>query len=301
MLYDSMHDLIGNTPLVRLHNFDLPATVKFYAKLELANPAGSVKDRTARALLDDARARGLLTPGAHIVEATAGNTGIGVAFAALGQGYRVTFVVPEKFSVEKQQIMRAFGATIVNTPSHLGMRGAIDKAREIVQGDARAIGVGQFENPANPRVHEEETGPEITADIGAVDVFVAGAGSGGTFTGIARHLRSVNPQVRCVLADPVGSTMGGGQCGPYSIEGIGNDFVAPTMDMGLVDDVLKVRDEDAVWAVRELARREGIIAGSSSGAAVWAALQVARTMDEGALVTVLSDRGDRYFSAGLLG
>ena len=300
MLYSSMQELIGNTPLVRLNNLDLPDGVKLYAKLELYNPAGSVKDRVGKYMIDDAERKGLLKPGGTIVEGTAGNTGLGIAFAALNRGYRVIFVVPTKFSAEKQTLMRALGAEIINTPREEGMLGAAAKVEELIASIPGAVALRQFKNPANPLAHYETTGPEIWRDLdGNIDYFVAGAGSGGTYSGIARYLKEQDPDIKGILADPVGSTMGGGEHGDYNIEGIGNDFIADTMDMSLVDEVYKVTDAEAFDTARELAAKEGIIAGSSSGAAVAAAKKLIASGARGNIVTVLPDRGDRYFSKGL--
>ncbi len=299
-MYTSMQELIGHTPLVRLTHLDLPEGAALYAKLELYNPAGSVKDRVGLALLRDAEERGLLQPGGTIIEATAGNTGIGIAFAALNRGYRILFVVPEKFSVEKQILMRALGAEIVHTPRAEGMLGAQAKAKELREQIPGAISLEQFHNLANPRIHYATTGPEIAQDLdGRIDYLVAGAGSGGTYSGVVRYLKEQNPQVRGILADPVGSTLGGGEHGDYDIEGIGNDFVADTMDLSLVDQVVKVTDREALDGARLLAAREGIFAGSSSGAALSAALNLIRQGARGNLVVILPDRGDRYFSKHL--
>ena len=298
--YDSMQELVGNTPLLKINQMGVKPGVNVFAKLELLNPAGSVKDRTGRWMVRDAEAKGLLLPGDTIVEATAGNTGLGIAFAALGKGYKVVFVVPEKFSEEKQTLMRALGAEIVHTPLDEGMLGAERKMNELLDEIPHAVALRQFRNLSNPQAHYESTGPEIWRDLGGdIQYFVSGAGSGGTYTGIARYLKERNPDIRCILADPVGSTMGGGEHGNYRIEGIGNDFVADTMDMGLVDEVIKVGDDEAYGTSRDLARREGVFAGSSSGAALWAALQVAERIDSGNIVTVFYDRGDRYFSEHL--
>lgn len=298
--YDSMRELVGNTPLVRLHNVGAPEGVRLFAKLELWNPAGSVKDRTGVFMVDQAERDGLLGPGSTIVEGTAGNMGLGIAFAAIGRGYHVIFVVPEKFSQEKQTLMRAFGAKIVNTPRADGMLGAAAKAEQLLAEIPNSIALRQFKNQANPEAHYRTTGPEIWDGLdGDIDYFVAGAGSGGTYTGVARYLKSRRPGVSGVLADPVGSTMGGGEHGDYDIEGIGNDFVADTMDMGLVDDVIKVTDDQAFEGSRLLARAEGIIAGSSSGAALAAALELANRVTTGTIVTIFPDRGDRYFSKNL--
>lgn len=300
--YHSMQDLIGNTPLVLLSNSNFPASVKVFAKLELYNPAGSVKDRIGKSMIADAVKKGKLKPGGTIIEATAGNTGLGIAFAALQGGYRVIFVVPEKFSAEKQILMRALGAEIVNTPREGGMLGAVAKAQQLRENLPGAIALEQFQNPANPQAHYETTGPEIWRDLdGKIDYFVAGAGSGGTYSGVMRYLKEQNPAIKGVLADPVGSTMGGGEHHDYNIEGIGNDFIADTMDMSLVDQVIKINDTEAFEGARALAAREGIFAGSSSGAAFAAAGKLAIKGAKGNVVIVLPDRGDRYFSKHLLG
>ena len=299
-LYESTQAMIGNTPLVKLNHFDLPEGVHLYAKLELANPSGSVKDRIGKYMLEKAECLGLIPPGGTIVEATAGNTGLGIAFAALNKGYRVIFVVPTKFSQEKQTLMRALGAEIVNTPREGGMLAAEEKAILLRTSIPGAISLEQFHNPANPLAHYETTGPEIWRDLnGTVDYLVAGAGSGGTYSGIVKYLKEQNPGVRGVLADPVGSTMGGGEHSDYDIEGIGNDFIPDTMDMSLVDQVVKIADTEAFEHVRLLARREGIFAGSSSGGALAAALKLVNSGARGNIVVVFPDRGDRYFSKGL--
>jgi cysteine synthase len=251
-------------------------------------------------MVEDAEKRGILKPGSVIIEATAGNTGIGVAFGALGKGYKVIFVVPLKFSPEKQTLMRMLGAGIINTPTEGGMQGAIKKADELVASTPGAVQLGQFVNPENPAVHYRTTGLEIWRDMsGHIDYFVAGAGSGGTFSGIVKYLKEKNPNIIAVLADPVGSTMGGGEHADYKIEGIGNDFIADTMDMSLVDRVVKVNDDQAYGQARELAHTEGVFAGSSSGAALYVAKQIAREEKGKNIVTVFPDRGDRYFSEHL--
>lgn len=300
--YDSMQELIGHTPLVRLKSIALPGNVSLFAKLELYNPSGSVKDRIGRAMIEDAEQKGLLKPGGTIVEATAGNTGLGIAFAALNRGYRIIFVVPTKFSKEKQILMRALGAEIIQTPREDGMLGAEKKAMELRSSIPGAISLEQFRNPANPVSHYETTGPEIYEDLGGkINYFIAGAGSGGTYTGTVRYLKEKNPDIRGVLADPVGSVIGGGEHSDYDIEGIGNDFIADTMDMSLVDKVIKVTDDEAVAGVRELAAKEGIIAGTSSGAAFAAAKKLASDGVAGNIVMLLPDRGDRYFTKGIFG
>ena len=298
--FESTQDLIGNTPIVKLSHLRLPEGVNLFAKLELYNPGGSVKDRVGRAMIEDAEKKGLLKPGGTIVEGTAGNTGLGIAFAALNRGYRVIFVVPTKFSAEKQTLMRALGADIINTPREEGMLGAEAKAEELRASIPGAVTLRQFKNMANPRAHYETTGPEIWRDLdGKIDYLVAGAGSGGTYSGVVRYLKEQNPAIRGVLADPVGSTMGGGEHGDYNIEGIGNDSVADTMDMSLVDQVVKIDDNDAFAGARELAKREGIFAGSSSGAALSAAKKLIDSGARGNIVIILPDRGDRYFSKNL--
>ena len=298
--YPSTQSLIGNTPLVKLNHIELPEGANLFAKLELFNPSGSVKDRIGKYMIEDAERRGLLQPGGAIVEGTAGNTGLGIAFAALNRGYRVIFVVPTKFSKEKQVLMRALGAEIVNTPREEGMLGAEEKARQLRDSIPGAISLEQFHNAANPLAHYETTGPEIWRDLdGKIDYLVAGAGSGGTYTGIVRFLKEQDPTVRGVLADPVGSTMGGGEHADYNIEGIGNDFIPDTMDITLVDEVVKITDDDAFSGARELASKEGVFAGSSSGGALAAAKKLAANGARGNIVVVFPDRGDRYFTKGL--
>lgn len=300
--YDSMQELIGSTPLVQLTHLDTPSGANLFAKLELWNPSGSVKDRVGQYMLRAARRDGRLKPGGAIVEATAGNTGLGIAFAALNQGYRVIFVVPEKFSQEKLTLMRALGAEIVQTPREGGMLGAAEKADELRAAIPGAISMEQFKNPANPLAHYETTGPEIYRDLdGRVDYLVAGAGSGGTYSGVMRYLKERSPETQGVLADPVGSVIGGGEHGDYDIEGIGNDFIADTMDVSLIDRVVKITDADAFTGSRLLAAKEGIFAGSSSGGALSAALKLIAGGARGNVVVILPDRGDRYFSKRLYG
>ena len=298
--YDSMQALIGDTPLVRLGNLVQNEGVNVFAKLELYNPSGSVKDRTGLYMINDAERRGLLKPGGTIVEATAGNTGLGIAFAALNRGYRIIFVVPTKFSAEKQSLLRALGAEVINTPREKGMLGAVAKAEEIKAQIPGSISLEQFKNQSNPLAHYETTGREIFEALdGRIDYVVAGAGSGGTYTGILRYIKERVPNAKGILADPVGSTMGGGEHSDYNIEGIGNDFIAETMDMSLVDKVIKINDEEAFNTARLLAKTEGVIAGSSSGAAMSAVLKLIESGAKGNIVTVFPDRGDRYFSTGL--
>ncbi len=299
-VYDNIREMIGNTPIIKINHMGVKPGVNIYAKLELMNPAGSVKDRVGVYMIDDAKNRGLLKEGGTIIDATAGNTGIGIAVAALNQGYRVIFTVPEKFSVEKQIVMKALGAEIVHTSREGGMLGAEEKAEEMLKTIPGSISLRQFRNPANPLAHYETTGPEIYSQLdGKIDYFVAGAGSGGTFSGVVKYLKEQNPDIVGVLADPYGSTIGGGEHFDYNIEGIGNDFIADTMDITLVDKVIKINDDEAFAASRNLAKHEGILAGSSSGAALAAALKLAEEIDEGNIVTVFPDRGDRYLSKGL--
>ncbi|ABS40234.1 cysteine synthase A [Clostridium botulinum] len=297
---DSIKELIGNTPILKLNNLNIKPSVNVFVKLETNNPGGSVKDRIGIYMIEQAEKEGKLKKGYTIVEATAGNTGIGVALAAINKGYDVIFVVPEKFSVEKQTLMRALGAKIINTPKKDGMLGAIAKANELLETIENSISLKQFENEANPLAHYKTTGPEIYEDMdGKIDYFVSGAGSGGTFTGVMKFLKEKNENIKGILADPKGSTMGGGEKETYDIEGIGNDFIPDTMDMNLVDKVIKVNDEEAYEMVKLLALKEGLIVGSSSGAAVSAALKLAEKIDKGNIVTILPDRGDRYFSKNI--
>ena len=295
--FDSLQDLIGHTPLLKLNHVGLPTGVNLFAKLELMNPLGSVKDRTGLYMVRSAVRSGCLKPHGTIIEATAGNTGLGIAFAALNQGYRVIFVVPKKFSQEKLTLMKALGAEIVLTPREEGMLGAEKRAEQLLKSIPDAIMMRQFHNSSNPQAHYETTGPEIYADLdGKIDYLVAGAGSGGTFSGIMRYLKEQAPKIKGILVDPYGSTMGGREHHDYNIEGIGNDFIADTMRMDLVDEVVKISDDDALFGVRLLARKEGVIAGTSSGAALAAALKLIKNGVRGNIVIVLPDRGDRYFS-----
>lgn len=299
-LYKSFNDLIGNTPLVELSRINRELDSRIYAKLELYNPSGSVKDRAGKYMVADAEAKGILKPGYTIVDATAGNTGLGIALSALGKGYQVVFVVPTKFSIEKQQLLKALGAKIINTSREEGMLGATRKAEELLQTIPNSISLKQFNNLSNPQAHYETTGPEIYEDLkGDIDYIVLGAGSGGTLTGTVKCLKERIPNITAVLADPVGSTIGGGEHADYKIEGIGNDFIADTLDISLVDKVIKIDDKEAFEGARELARKEGIIAGSSSGAAYAAAKKLVKEVQNANIVILLPDRGERYFSTGL--
>ncbi|GGE06950.1 O-acetylserine dependent cystathionine beta-synthase [Marinithermofilum abyssi] len=302
-VYDDIKELIGNTPLVRVKGFSLPEGVNIYAKLEYFNPGGSVKDRLGMELIRSAEASGKLKPGGTIIEPTAGNTGIGLALAAVGTGYRVIFVVPEKFSQEKQQLMRALGAQVVNTPTEKGMRGAIEKAKELEKEIEGSYCPQQFANPANPEAHYKTTGPEIWDQLdGNVDIFVAGAGSGGTFMGAARYLKEKNPKVKAVIVEPEGSILNGGEPGPHKTEGIGMEFLPEYMDTSYFDAIYTVKDRDAFQMVKELSRRTGILAASSSGAAFYAALQEAKQAKPGTnIVVVFPDSSERYLSQNIYG
>jgi cysteine synthase A len=297
---EDVRDLIGNTPIIKINTIRIKEGVNIFAKLETNNPGGSVKDRIGVYMIEDAEKKGLLKPGYTIIEATAGNTGIGVALGAINKGYNVIFVVPKKFSVEKQALMRALGAKIINTPREDGMLGAVAKAEELLKDTKNSISLRQFENATNPLAHYETTGPEIYRDLdGKIDYLVAGAGSGGTYTGVVKYLKEKNPRIKGILADPEGSTMGGGLEGCYDIEGIGNNFIPHTMDMELVDETIKVDDKESFDMVKELASKEGLIVGSSSGAAMVVALKLSRQIDSGNIVTIFPDRGDRYFSKNI--
>lgn len=295
---DNVQDLIGETPMFRIRNFPLPEGVRIYAKLEMFNPGGSVKDRLGMALIRAGEESGELRPGGTIIEPTAGNTGIGLALAAVGSGYKVIFTVPEKFSVEKQQLMRALGAEVVNTPTAEGMRGAIERAQQLLEEIPNAYCPQQFGNPANPDAHYRTTGPEIWRQLnGDVDVFVAGAGTGGTFMGVARYLKEQRADVRTVIVEPEGSVIQGGEPGPHRTEGIGMEFLPEYMDRSYFDNVHTISDEDAFHYVEALAKKEGLLVGSSSGAAFAAALREAARANSGTNIAVIfPDSSERYLS-----
>lgn len=298
--YNDIRDLIGNTPILKLNNISTKEGVNIYAKIEGTSPGGSCKDRVGIYMVEKAEKEGKLKPGSTIIEATAGNTGIGIALAAINKGYKIIFIVPDKFSIEKQKIMKALGAEIINTPKEEGMEGAINLANSLLSEIPNSLSLNQFKNEANPLAHYETTGRELYDGLdGQIDYFVAGAGSGGTISGVLKFLKENISEVKGILADPVGSIIGGGQCGTYKIEGIGNNFIPETMDMSLVDDVIKVNDVEAFDAVKLLAKKEGLIVGSSSGAAFAAALKLAEKIEKGNIVTIFPDRGDRYFSTDL--
>ena len=298
-------ELIGDTPMLRLNNImkthDLQANL--VAKIEGKNPGGSVKDRIARAMIDDAEKRGVLKPGAIIIEPTSGNTGIGLASVAAARGYRLILTMPETMSVERRNLLKAYGAELVLTEGPKGMKGAIEKASELAAETEGAFIPGQFDNPANPEAHRRTTGPEIWRDTGgSVDVLVAGVGTGGTITGTGEYLKSRKPSVRAVAVEPDASpVLSGGQAGPHPIQGIGAGFVPKVLNTQVIDEIIRVKGEDALHTARTLAKREGLLAGISSGAALWAAMQIAaRTENAGkTVVVVLPDTGERYLSTPL--
>ncbi|WP_226038238.1 PLP-dependent cysteine synthase family protein [Aquibacillus saliphilus] len=301
VLYRNTQELIGNTPLVELSNFPLPKGVRLFAKLEFYNPGGSVKDRLGQELLHAALESGELKEGGTIIEPTAGNTGIGLALAALNKNVSIIFCVPEQFSVEKQDLMRALGAKIVNTPTKDGMRGAIAKAEQLLLDIPNSYSPRQFGNPANPLTYYKTLGPELWDDLnGKVDVFLAGAGTGGTFMGTARYLKEKNNAIKTAIVEPEGSIIAGGEPGPHKTEGIGMEFLPDYMDRSYFDAIHTVLDKDAFQYVRELAKREGLLVGSSSGAAMFAALKEANIAEAGTtIVTVFPDSSERYLSKGI--
>ncbi len=301
-IYTSAEQLIGHTPLLELARLEQAEGLSAHllAKLEYLNPAGSVKDRVARAMIEDAEAKGLLKEGSVIIEPTSGNTGIGLAVMAAVRGYRVIIVMPETMSVERRQIMKAYGAELVLTEGAKGMSGAIEKANQLAKEIPGAFIPGQFDNPANAAAHEATTGPEIWADTdGAVDVFVAGIGTGGTITGVGRYLKSQNPNVKIVGVEPAGSAvLSGGKAGPHGLQGIGAGFVPGVLDTGIYDEIIPVKEADAYAMGRAIGQKEGVLVGISSGAAAWAAVQLARRPEYAGknIVVLLPDTGDRYLS-----
>ena len=301
-IYTSVEQLIGNTPLLELTHSEIPNGCRIFAKLEYFNPGGSVKDRLGVSLFEDAEKRGLLQPGGTMIEPTAGNTGIGLAIAAIGKGYHVKFVVPEKFSQEKQGLMRALGAEVINTPTEKGIKGAIEKAKELVE-EQGAFSPSQFSNPANPETYVRTLGPEVWEALdGEIDVFIAGAGSGGTFMGTARYLKSKKQAIKTVIVEPEGSILNGGPSGPHLTEGIGMEFLPDYMDDSYFEAIHTITDKEAFMAVRELAKNEGLLVGSSSGAAYVAALREAESAKPGShIVTVFADSSERYMSQDIYG
>ncbi len=304
-IYTSADQLIGKTPLLELTHIekshDLKATV--LAKLEYFNPAGSVKDRIAKAMIDDAEAKGLLKAGSVIIEPTSGNTGIGLASVAAARGYRIIIVMPETMSVERRQLMKAYGAELVLTDGAKGMKGAIAKAEELAKEIPNSFVPGQFVNAANPKAHFASTGPEIYDDTdGKVDIFVAGVGTGGTITGVGQYLKSRNPAVKVVAVEPKSSAvLSTGVAGPHKIQGIGAGFVPDVLDTGVYDEIIPVENDDAFATGKEIGKNEGVLVGISSGAAVWAAIQLAKRPENAGktIVVLLPDTGDRYLSTPL--
>ena len=304
-IYKSADELIGRTPLMELNNiekeFNLKA--KILAKLEYFNPAGSVKDRIAKAMIDDAEERGILKKGSTIIEPTSGNTGIGLCSVAAARGYKVIIVMPETMSIERRQLMKAYGAELVLTEGSLGMKGAIAKAEELSKEIPDSFVAGQFVNPANPEIHRKTTGPEIWEDTdGEVDIFVAGVGTGGTVTGVGQYLKSQNPDIRIVAVEPkTSAVLSTGVAGPHKIQGIGAGFVPQVLDTSVYDEIIPVENEDAFSYGRLIGKKEGVLVGISSGAALYAAIELAnREENEGKnIVVLLPDTGDRYLSTPL--
>ena len=307
MFFHSSLELIGNTPLAELSRIAIPNNNRIFAKLESYNPAGGVKDRVALHILQKAQKEGKLHKDSVVIEATAGNTGLGIAFVCLHFNIKAILVVPDKFSTEKQILMRALGAEVINTPKELGIQGAIDKAKELLDSTPHSFSLHQFENPLNPQAHYETSGKEIYVQMQGVrdlapvlDYFVCGAGSGGSFSGIAKYLKEQDSRIQAVLCDPIGSVIGGGLEGCANIEGIGNNFIPKTMDTSLIDMVQKISDEEAYQGLKILAREEGILAGISSGACLQACLKLAQEVENKLIVTLFADDLSRYFSKNLV-
>ena len=304
-IYQSLSQLVGGTPLLELQRYGKQNGLQAHllAKLESFNPAGSAKDRVALEMIRSAEEQDLLQPGGTIIEPTSGNTGIGLAAMAIARGYRVVLTMPDSMSAERRALLAAYGADLVLTDGSLGMAGCIEKANELARNTPNSIVAGQFENPANPQAHYCTTGPEIWEDTdGQVDIFVAGVGTGGTLTGVGRYLKVHNPAVRIVAVEPASSPLlSGGQAGPHGLQGIGANFVPENLDRSLIDEIIPVWEEDAYATGRQLARTEGVLAGITSGAALWAATQLARRPENGGknIVVLLPDTGDRYLSTPL--
>lgn len=300
MIYQGIEELVGRTPLMELRRYGAGLNTRILAKLEAFNPAGSVKDRVARAMIEDAERQGLLGPGSVIIEPTSGNTGIGLAALATARGYRVILTMPDTMSIERRNLLQAYGAQLVLTEGAQGMTGAIRRAQELAAEIPHSFLPGQFTNPANPAAHLATTGPEIWADTGgAIDCFVAGVGTGGTLTGVGKYLKQQNPAIRVVAVEPAQSpVLSQGRAGAHGLQGIGAGFVPDTLDTGVYDEVICVTDADALEQGREMARREGLLVGISSGAALWAARRLAERQEYagGAIVVLLPDTGERYLS-----
>ena len=304
-VYNQISDLIGKTPLLELFNYEKENNIqaKIIAKLEYFNPAGSVKDRIAKSMIEDAEKKGLLKKGAVIIEPTSGNTGIGLAAVAASRGYKVIFTMPDTMSVERRNLLKAYGAEIVLTEGKKGMSGAIEKADELSKNLENSFVPGQFNNMANPKAHIETTGPEIWEDTdGKVDIFIAGAGTGGTISGTGKYLKMKNPDIKIIAVEPAGSpVLTEGKSGSHGIQGIGAGFVPETLDRTVIDEVITVKDEDALKTGRSLARGEGVLVGISSGAAVYAAKEIAKREEnkDKIIVVLLPDTGERYLSTPL--
>ena len=305
MIYTSADQLIGKTPLLELTHIEkeLGLQARLLAKLEYFNPAGSVKDRVAKAMLDDAEAKGILKPDTVIIEPTSGNTGIGLASVAAARGYRLIIVMPDTMSIERRQLMKAYGAELVLSDGSKGMSGAIAKANELAKLYPNSFIAGQFVNPANPKAHFETTGPEIYEDTeGNVDVFVAGVGTGGTITGVGKYLKSKKPSVKIVAVEPASSAvLSTGNAGPHKIQGIGAGFIPEVLDTSIYDEIIAVSNDDAFTTGKNLGKKEGILTGISSGAALWAAIEIAKRPESKGktIVVLLPDTGDRYLSTPL--
>lgn len=304
-IFESITDLIGNTPLVKLNNYsaDMGLPSALTAKVEFFNPAGSVKDRIAKAMIEDAEKKGLLKKGSVIIEPTSGNTGIGLAAVAAARGYKIILTMPETMSIERRNLLKAYGAQVVLTDGSKGMKGAIEKAKELAAAEPFSFIPGQFVNPANPAMHKKTTGPEIWADTdGQIDIFVAGIGTGGTLSGTGEFLKSKKPEIKIIGVEPAGSpVLTKGVSGAHKIQGLGAGFVPDTLNRNIYDEIIPVENEDAFKTGRTLARREGLLVGISSGAAVWAATQIALRPENKHknIVVLLPDTGERYLSTAM--
>jgi len=302
-IYESAQELIGRTPLLRLRGLEreLALEARLLAKLEFLNPGGSVKDRVALAMVEDAEKRGILKPGAVIIEPTSGNTGIGLACVAAARGYRTIIVMPDSMSAERRLLMQAYGAEVVLTPGALGMQGAIEKAEALAKEIPGSFIPGQFENPANPEAHKKTTGPELWQDTdGDMDIFVAGVGTGGTLTGVGEYLKARKPEIQVVAVEPAGSPLlSGGKAGPHGLQGIGANFIPKILNREIIDRVIPVTEDQSYAAARLMGRKEGVLVGISSGAALHAAVELAKENPGKTIAVLLPDTGDRYLSTEL--